>query len=225
MDPLTQEIDEELLKIDQKYNNVVQNEKGGVGQLAREFDSLGIAYDNKTIVASAFELISVHRKLLVQLQEHKVALNRAHTANVQLKDKVVALEKEIVDKKNEMVDLRRRAVLTNVDNQQNISEKVTLRNDIRALHQLLVQKEDLSRHRLQQLSAQNEHLKCQIEKNIGQYKLQDDVITSRINTYKQNEEAYKEVILKLQDNNRGLLEEILNLKEEIVLSLIRRDEN
>lgn len=45
-------------------------------------------------------------------------------------------------------------------------------------------------------------------------------IASTLEEYRKNEEKYKETITSLQHNNEELLNEILNLKEELIFKSI-----
>lgn len=47
----------------------------------------------------------------------------------------------------------------------------------------------------------------------------DDIVLNLLKQYKGNEEIYKSTIHKLQENNRELLNQILDLKEENVMVL------
>lgn len=58
---------------------------------------------------------------------------------------------------------------------------------------------------------------------LGSYKSRDGIVTDVIQNYKLREEIYEDTISKLQEGNRGLLEEILNLKEEIVTIIRERN--
>lgn len=49
----------------------------------------------------------------------------------------------------------------------------------------------------------------------------DEQITTVLNKYKLKEDIYKETIKTLEDNNRVILEDVLNLREIIFSSLTK----
>lgn len=56
---------------------------------------------------------------------------------------------------------------------------------------------------------------------LGKYKSSDTFLTEYLLKYKAREEIYKETISKLQQNNCELMEEVLNLKQDIVFHMCR----
>lgn len=75
-------------------------------------------------------------------------------------------------------------------------------------------------HTVKRGVEENRQLNEKLKKNCGKYIPVDHCIAEEIQNYKRNEELYKDTILTLQQNNEGLLNEILNLKEEIIYSSI-----
>lgn len=56
---------------------------------------------------------------------------------------------------------------------------------------------------------------------LGKYKSSDSFLVDYLEKYKAREEVYKETITKLQQNNSGLLQEVLELKEQVLYYMIR----
>ncbi|KAF5287043.1 hypothetical protein FQR65_LT12344 [Abscondita terminalis] len=219
LDTLTVEVDQELLRIDRKYSDTNKT------RLLREFDSLGIACESNDVTLKTFTLINIHRKTVGEVQECKNSLIKVKAENLELKKTIVKLEDELKDKALTLDIMQKKSVLTNLDKDQLQLEKATLHKDLKSMRKAFQNKENVWEKRLQQLSNENALLRDQMQNNIGKYSSESDIIASTITKYKRNEEIYKDIIEKLQDNNKGLLEEILNLKEEVVLALISKNGN
>ncbi|KAK4872477.1 hypothetical protein RN001_014506 [Aquatica leii] len=182
MEVTVKEIDDELRKIDEKYNNSDRGNRNDtyLEQLLREFDSLGINCEDEDVVTNTLKVISMYRKTLSQVQECKSVITKVKVENLELKKQINALEKKLSDESIVINDLQKKSVLTRIDQDQLRSDKKKLHGDLKSLRKVIENKENFWENRLKQLSIENSTLRDQIEKNIGNYRSQNDVIASAI---------------------------------------------
>lgn len=104
-------------------------------------------------------------------------------------------------------------------------EQDELRNRINAAKKEMnvIQKENISeknrhKHEMQKVLTDSQRLENRFRKNCGEYVSKEKQITTVLDEYKKNEELHKDMIDKLQKTNQELLEEIVALKEDLVIA-------
>lgn len=99
--------------------------------------------------------------------------------------------------------------------------KNRLQHELNVTKKIMQSDRKQMQHEIRRLEGENEQLKESNGKKIGSFTSRDAIFVGTMEKYKRNEEIYKDTIRKLQENNEQLLEEILNLKQEVLTVLCK----
>ncbi|XP_030767692.1 afadin- and alpha-actinin-binding protein-like [Sitophilus oryzae] len=194
--------------------------------LSKELDSLGLPIVKlegsvtdllQQVVKSSRGLVHIHRNALSQIKNQNLEKkakdlknNQAYGQLDRYKEHLEKSQENSVTLKNEIFKLERKI--------RELSKKeCDSKDEIKRLKLWYISKQNELEHNIRKLNMENERLKEMFNQDIVTDSSRNSVALSLLKKYRVNEEIYKTTIKKLQENNRELLEEVLNLKEELVL--------
>ncbi|KAF2883660.1 hypothetical protein ILUMI_22532 [Ignelater luminosus] len=215
--------DDELQEI--KYIQIKSPEEAELLKLAQklleEFDTLGVCEASMNLnseeevylnlIVSGFNLVNNHRRNLTEI-------NGSNATNTKLKEDKVKLEKQTdmlkqtVREKDEFIEsLNKKMTLKNIECEDLHKKVAKLQHELNCIKKHLHSRENEWEHKIRHLQVESNSLRSVAERSAGSFTPKDLITASIIQKYKTNEESYKHIIKKLQDNNHGLLEHLLLL--------------
>lgn len=223
-----EEVDRVLSEIESKYSPVEcgpihDSFEENLAVLSKEFDSVGVEpIDLKKPISKVFKQVVSSSRSLVQIHRRTLSQMRDVNITVQTKNSNSNYLRKVVDDCNTKINMYedKTGILQNKISV--LEDKVTehkkketdMKNEIEKIKIYCNMKNgEYSRH-IRQVSEENKRLKESLGTDINTTHSKDEVLLKIIAKYKANEEIYKETIHKLQENNRQLLEEVIDLKSK-----------
>lgn len=193
--------------------------------LSEEFDSLGLPSINvnvdvlEQLMNSIYGLIHMYRKSIAQNKELAVKQSALVNKTQNLEKQIDQVNSKLVTKESENVILSETLRKKDYDIESLKTDKTLLSKNVCALKNWSAQNERQLKHKLNSLEQEKESLKIKLGESIGIYASRDDATVEMLHKYKAKEEIYLDTINKLQQNNEQLLNEVLSLKEEVIIAL------
>ncbi|XP_066260190.1 paramyosin, long form-like isoform X2 [Euwallacea similis] len=218
------EIAKELEEIESKYTPKINRKctkipislHENLAVLSKEFDSLGLSPINleKTMPEILEEVVTFSRDLV---QIHRNAINLVKDKNIQTVNTIDKYKSSLETLKNSCIALKnRKADLVREINEFKQREKHN-KEQIERLKRMYNGKEKLLEHNVTKMQMEIDRLREICGKDIVSETTTNEIALTLLKKHKANEEIYKSTIKALQENTRQLLDEILYLKEEMVL--------
>ncbi|CAG9763936.1 unnamed protein product [Ceutorhynchus assimilis] len=229
MDLNFQEIARELEEIESRFTpkrkcpRISRNLHENLEILSKEFDCLGLPTVKtdetlpeilEQVVNSARNLIQIHRNSIKNIKDKNIEKVSREKRHQELQENLQHCKENC------------RKIQQNCKSLENTNS--ILENQLKSLKNLekthqktldQTKRHLLSKQRHLELEIKNSQSEIDRLKQICGQKLpsKDEIALKMIQKFKINEEIYKETIRALQDNNSALLQEVFNLKEEILL--------
>ncbi|KAG5874798.1 hypothetical protein JTB14_012434 [Gonioctena quinquepunctata] len=225
-----EEVETALREIENKYSPNCSDRNGldkNLSTLSMEYDSVGLSTLDlsmpkinifQQVVSSARSLIQIHRKTLSQIKDvnidNQCKSSKSNELYKLLDDYKSKLEK--YEEKNHV--LKKRINLMSDEHSMWKKQEDILKNEMERNKRFHAsQQNELIMH-IKKLKRENQRLREMMATEVGVYHSNDEVTLKLLGKYKRNEEIYKNTIQKLQDNNKELLKEVLDLREELALT-------
>lgn len=229
-----EEIAKELEEIEFKYSpksnkisfEISNDMHESLTVLSKEFDSLGLSPLKleapvlevfKQVVHFSRALVHIHRNAIQQIKDQNIQCRTKDSTRNELYNKLEE-SKDTLEKYQEKCASLQNSTLRLNDQIKELHKRETkYKEQLDKVKRYYYSKEQTLEHSIRKLKMKNERLKELFGKDIVTKNSTNDVALKVIKKYKVNEEIYKTTITKLQENNRDLLDELLNLKEELIL--------
>ncbi|KAJ8975235.1 hypothetical protein NQ317_013982 [Molorchus minor] len=227
-----EEVERALSEIEKnKYSPVKCTERkdyfeGTLTVLSKEFDSLGLPTIDlaqpmpkvfKQVVSNARSLVHIHRSTLSNIKDLNIENKCKDTTQTELhkiidnyKLKVIKYQEKISMMENQMIKLKH-------EKQEEIQEGIVLKEELGKNKRYHTSKQNELHRHIKKLTKENNILRESLDKEIGIYRSKDDIVLELLRKYKTNEEIFQSTIKRLQENNRELLNEILDMKSQQIL--------
>ncbi|KAJ8938636.1 hypothetical protein NQ318_015935 [Aromia moschata] len=98
------------------------------------------------------------------------------------------------------------------DNKDILKKEDVMKDELEKNKRYHLSKQSDLQHLIKKLTMENQRLREMLGKDLNTHVTRDDVTLQLIKKYKSNEEVFKNTIQKLQENNKYLLNEIIDLK-------------
>ncbi|XP_066148314.1 intraflagellar transport protein 81 homolog isoform X2 [Euwallacea fornicatus] len=220
MDEIAKELDEidsrYTHKINRKCTKIPISLHESLAVLSKEFDSLGLSPINleKTMPEILEEVVTFSRDLV---QIHRNTINLVKDKNIQTVNTIDKYKSSLETLKNSCMALKnRKADLVREINEFKQREKRN-KEQIECLKRMYNGKEKLLEHNVTKMQMEIERLREICGKDIVSETTTNEIALTLLKKHKANEEIYKSTIKTLQEDTKLLLDEILYLKEEMVL--------
>ncbi|KAF7272520.1 uncharacterized protein LOC143198954 [Rhynchophorus ferrugineus] len=229
-----EEIAKDLNDIEQKYSSeenrrcleIPTSLNDNLIVLSKELDSLGLPALHlegsvieilNNVAQSSRNVVHIYRNAVCQIKDQNIEKKskdiRNNEAYLQLdryKEELDKSRENCAKLKNEVYKLEKKIC--------NFQKKESDHKDeIKRVKTVYASKQHELEHSIRKLKKENDHLKEIFNQDIVKDSSRNNIALALLKKYRVNEEVYHTTIKKLQDNNRELLEEVLSLKEELIL--------
>ncbi|XP_023026549.1 uncharacterized protein isoform X2 [Leptinotarsa decemlineata] len=230
-DALTvEEVNRALGEIENKFSLVTCKRNGldeNLAVLSMEYDSVGLPTLDlsltkskifQQVVNNARSLVQIHRRTLSHMKDVNVdnRINNSKSSDLYklLEDYKVKLgnyEEKIKALKNKLSSLTDEHTLL-------MKQETVLKSEMEKIKRYHISKQNELILHIKKMTKENQRLREIARADVGIYQSRDDVTLKLLGKYKCNEEIYKSTIQQLQENNKELLREVMDLREEMALA-------
>ncbi|XP_018573293.1 myosin-11-like [Anoplophora glabripennis] len=228
----TEEVERALTEIENKYSPIKSNganyHEDNLTVLVKEFDSIGLPSVDLSqsltkifneVVSNARSLVQIHRKTLAQMKNVNINSKYKESKSTELYKAIDDYKLKLTKHKDVNSSLQNKIIKLTNDHTEVIKREIALKEELEKTKRYYKSKQNELHHQIKKLIKENGHLKEMLGKDMNIPNSKDEVVLKLLRQYKDNEEIYKATIHKLQENNRELLSEIVNLKEENTVTL------
>ncbi|XP_023026550.1 uncharacterized protein isoform X3 [Leptinotarsa decemlineata] len=99
-----------------------------------------------------------------------------------------------------------------------MKQETVLKSEMEKIKRYHISKQNELILHIKKMTKENQRLREIARADVGIYQSRDDVTLKLLGKYKCNEEIYKSTIQQLQENNKELLREVMDLREEMALA-------
>lgn len=219
------EVDTVLSNIENKYSplrNISTNNdelEENLSVLSKEFDSIGIPPIDfsqplpkmfEELVCNARSLVQIHRKTLAQMKDTNITSQSNNVKNNYL-HKVVENYQTKIDFYENKRGIQQNRIEVLEQKVKDLRKRETeIKNEMEKVKRYHMEQNNDYLRKIKKLSDENKKLKE--EGSLLTPHSKDDILLKFLGKYRKNEEIYKTTIQELEENNRQLVRQIVEMK-------------
>ncbi|KAL1516930.1 hypothetical protein ABEB36_000761 [Hypothenemus hampei] len=195
--------------------------------LSKEFDSLGLPTINVSntlteilheVLTNSRDLVQIHRNTLGMIKQKNIDTVSHHQRHQELKQQINDYKRSVNDLEEKCLSIKKHTNKLALEITDLKKKEFSYKEEIRKLRSAQIKKDELSEKNIKKLQLEIQKLKEMCGQDLNSKKSTNEIALQLLKKYKVNEKVYKSTIKTLQQNNEGLLNEVLNVKEELILT-------